>query len=324
MPPLNFCKNRLCKNSWYQAEVGGFHQLKLAPLIFKMPSVVAGGIKPPIFKTRISKWSWHQAEVGGFPQLKHRHSYLNCLRSMLPLTFYQYRICEYLRYQAEVGDYPQLTLAPLIFERPSDFANRHVGGACFGRAFVQEEQLVAQSADFAMRLKQHRDFIDENSAVTYEGVYIDIWWPRGNAGRDAFKGGAVRDVFYGPVTIIAVDAPNMIKMDSYDDCSVRMLARKILLIFGVAQTLGSSKVFTGLLGGGAFRGNRPLILLLHLLLQPFEGSPDLKFHYPILASFFDRGIQELEAYTLEICDNMLQALQHKKVTMLSIRYLAQN
>ena len=67
MPPPNFYKNRTCKNSCYQAEVGGSPRLTLLPLIFKRPSIDAAA---HFFKNRICKNSCYQAEVGGSPQLK--------------------------------------------------------------------------------------------------------------------------------------------------------------------------------------------------------------------------------------------------------------
>ena len=42
-----------------------------------------------------------------------------------------------------------------------------------------------------------------------------------------------------------------------------MLAKKVLLIFAAADRLNSPVVLSGLLGGGAYRNNRPLVLLLH-------------------------------------------------------------
>ena len=51
-----------------------------------------------------------------------------------------------------------------------------------------------------------------------------------------------------------------------------MLAKKVLLIFAAADRLNSPVVLSGLLGGGAYRNNRPLVLLLHLLLQPVRPA----------------------------------------------------
>ena len=64
-----------------------------------------------------------------------------------------------------------------------DFANRRVGGGCFSGAFVQEEQLVMESADLATRLKTHRQILGWNQAISYEGVYMDAWWPRMQAAK---------------------------------------------------------------------------------------------------------------------------------------------
>ena len=41
VPTPSFYKNRIFKDSWHQAEVGGSPRLKLLPLIFKRPSADA-------------------------------------------------------------------------------------------------------------------------------------------------------------------------------------------------------------------------------------------------------------------------------------------
>merc|ERR1712217_576235 len=86
-----------------------------------------------------------------------------------------------------------------------------------------------------------------------------------------------------PLTILAVDAPKM--RSKYCIDTLRMLAAKVLLIFVAADRLHSPQIFSGLLGGGAFRNNRPLVLLLHLLLQPSHDTPQLLFHHPVFWSF---------------------------------------
>ena len=65
MPPPSFYKNRIFKDSWHQAEVGGSPRLKLLPLIFKRP--LADAAAQFFIKNRVLKDSWRQAEVGGFP-----------------------------------------------------------------------------------------------------------------------------------------------------------------------------------------------------------------------------------------------------------------
>ena len=107
---------------------------------------------------------------------------------------------------ADVYDYKEAPSKTLVV----DFAFNKVGGGCFGNGFVQEEQIVAQSADFAAFLKGHRESLGEDNACTYEGVYMDIWWDREQA---AHKGSVdfdrVQKCPSKPFTIIAVDAPMM-------------------------------------------------------------------------------------------------------------------
>ena len=56
---------------------------------------------------------------------------------------------------------------------------------------------------------------------------------------------------------------------------------KLVLVFAVAAERNSPEIFSGLLGGGAFRNNRPLVLLLHLLLQPIGDRRPITFHHPM-------------------------------------------
>jgi hypothetical protein len=64
-----------------------------------------------------------------------------------------------------------------------DFANRHVGGDCFGTALVQEEQLVLQSNDLAYRLGRNREYIEHTDAVSYQNIHTDVWWPKETAAK---------------------------------------------------------------------------------------------------------------------------------------------
>ena len=94
-----------------------------------------------------------------------------------------------------------------------DFANAHVGGGCFNNGFVQEESMVMQSTDFAVRLHRHRQTLREWEAVSYQGVYMDAWWSREEAAKkqnmDTSK---ILHAQSPPLTIIAVDAPYMAHM----------------------------------------------------------------------------------------------------------------
>ena len=218
-----------------------------------------------------------------------------------------------LKCVADVYDYKEAPSKTLVV----DFSFNKVGGGCFGNGFVQEEQIVAQSADFAAFLKGHRATLGEDNACTYEGVYMDIWWDREQA---AHKGSVdfdrVQKCPSNPFTIIAVDAPMMKWKNGYNTADLNILAKKTILIYEVARDLNAPVIFSGLLGCGAFRGHRPLTLLLHLLLQPHGCSSHLKFHHPIFEAFGDCAVSQLEQNMLSIADNMLEALRKKDVATL--------
>lgn len=197
-----------------------------------------------------------------------------------------------------------------------DFANRHVGGGCFGRGFVQEEQMVMQSTDFAAKLHQRRERIGRNSAISYQGMHIDAWWNRDAAAKkESMSWKDICPCSAPPLTILAVDAPHM-RWDGYTKDSLGWLAKKVLLIFEVAEQLDSPVILSGLLGGGAFRNNRPLVLLLHLLLQPFGSERRLLFHYPVFWSFCGEPIHVLEQSILSWADVYLQELRRREVRTL--------
>ena len=194
-----------------------------------------------------------------------------------------------------------------------DFANKHVGGGCFGdKGFVQEEQMVAQSTDFAACLYYHRPMLDWYQCVEYQGVHMDAWWPRTAAAkRQELEFSDIRACHPKPLTILAVHAPQLSKRRIAHPTldQIGHLAVQIAFIYGVAQERQSSQVFTGLLGGGAFRNNRPLILLLHMLLQPFEGGPEVVFHHPIFqVHSHDMKDEDLESGVLTAADVMLEKL----------------
>ena len=67
----------------------------------------------------------------------------------------------------------------------------------------------------------------------------------------------------------------------YDRWSLEMLAMKLVLVFAVVAERNRPEIFSWLLGGGAFRNNRPLVLLLHFLLQPIGDRRPVTFHHPI-------------------------------------------
>ena len=188
-----------------------------------------------------------------------------------------------------------------------DFANRHVGGGSFSSGFVQEEQLVMQSLDLTARLAAHRPLLNWSEAVTFEGIHFDAWWTREIAALKAdIPLPEVRSITSPPMTVIAVNAPVVHRR--YDAASLQMLACKIALVYAAAIKLHSPVIFTGLLGGGAFRNNRPLVLLLHLLLQPSHVHCAVEFHHPIFMAFSYLSTAQLEQAVLDRADILLHAL----------------
>ena len=188
-----------------------------------------------------------------------------------------------------------------------DFANRHVGGGSFSSGFVQEEQLVMQSLDLTARLAAHRPHLNWSEAVTFEGIHFDAWWPREISALKAdIPLHEVQPRTSPPMTVIAVNAPVVNRR--YDAASLQMLACKIALIYAAAVRLHSPVIYTGLLGGGAFRNNRPLVLLLHLLLQPHHDHCAVEFHHPIFMAFSYLSTAQLEQAVLDRADILLHAL----------------
>jgi len=96
-----------------------------------------------------------------------------------------------------------------------------------------------------------------------------------------------------------------------------MLARKVSLIFEVAEELRSPCIFSGLLGGGAFRGNRPLVLALHMLLSPTSDQVPLHFHHPIFrVGGGAGGIEACEQAVLTLADAIVAELSRRGVATL--------
>jgi len=201
-----------------------------------------------------------------------------------------------------------------------DFANAQVGGGCFHNGFVQEEQMVAQSTDMATYLYRYSPVLLEDRQVfSLQNIYMDSWWGRDGATRkEHLLPSDIEDKFAGPFTVLAVNAPQLGgrnrwsgRVEGYNRESLEMLTTKIGLMYAVAVQLRSPRILGGLLGGGAFRNNRPLVLLLHLLLQPRDIAMD--FHYPIFWSFCGCPIKELEEAVLTRADNMLENLRAQGV-----------
>ena len=178
--------------------------------------------------------------------------------------------------------------------------------------------MVAQSTDFAARLYYSRERLDNwNDAVSYEGIYMDAWWNReACAQKDDLDASRIQSRRSQSLTIFAVDAPNMARQFSYAWSTLGMLSQKVALIFGAGATLRAPMIYSGLLGGGAFRNNRPLVLLLHLLLQPSSDALHVTFHHPVFWSFSDEPIDTLQDRILEYADIMLEAMHEEGIQTL--------
>ena len=212
---------------------------------------------------------------------------------------------------ADVYSYIGAPAATLVV----DLANKHIGGGCFRAGFVQEEQMVMQPTDFATRLHAHRQTLRWHQGISYKGVYFDAWWPRAAAAKkNALNLADIQPYMSKPVTILAVDAPKM--RAHYCRATLRMLAAKILIVYAFAERSNSPRILSGLLGDGAYRNNRPLVLLLHLLLQPHGDVRPVLFHHPVFWSFASRPAQSLEEIIVERADLMLEALRATEVTTL--------
>ena len=196
-----------------------------------------------------------------------------------------------------------------------DFANKHVGGGCFARGFVQEEQMVVQSADFAARLLFHRPTLRSGEVISFSGVHFDAWWGGDVASRrERISPYASLARPSPPLTVLAADAPH-VRASCCSQNDVQLLASKILLLFFAGRTLQCPVLCSGLLGGGAYRGNRPLILLLHRLVHSALPIP-FRFHLTILRSFSHCSPSALQARTRSIAEAMLQCLHSTGVSTL--------
>ena len=116
-----------------------------------------------------------------------------------------------------------------------------------------------------------------------------------------------------PLTILAVDAPNLSKIGCYTEELVLCLAQRTSYIYQVGRKLNVPRILSGLLGGGDFRGTRPLIILLHLLLQPPGKTIPMMFHHPIFWRFSKLSLPQLEKAMLKRAGEMLDSLRAKGV-----------
>ena len=99
---------------------------------------------------------------------------------------------------------------------------------------------------------------------------------------------------------------------TYTKASLEQLFKKIFLVYAQAGKMSTPMIYTGLLGGGAYRGNRPLALAIHLMLQPILREwTKVKFHYPVFQAFGKLEIEEMEERILIKADQILAHLKAK-------------
>ena len=173
--------------------------------------------------------------------------------------------------------------------------------------------MFAQSADLMIihsdrKIRHNGDYINEWQAMTFEGVHFDVHW-----GKDAcapkidMPPSAMRYRQSLAMTVIAVDAPYL-KANKYTYEEILMLARTIKMVYMVAIKLDCTMILSGLMGGGAYRGNRPLVLLLHLLLQPEGTQVPLVFHNAIMGSYGAATARMAEARVVQLAEEWRQKL----------------
>ena len=141
-----------------------------------------------------------------------------------------------------------------------------------------------QSQDLAIRLHLSRPVLDWNEGVTFSGVHFDAWWSKETAAAmgTSLQFADILPADTGPMTVLALDAPPLRLAYGYDRASLSALVCKILLVYATAAKLDSPVIYTGLIGVDAVHNNRPLILLLHLLLEPPRNTRPIIFHHPVL------------------------------------------
>ena len=177
-----------------------------------------------------------------------------------------------------------------------DFACPNIGGGCFSGGFAQEEQMVLQSHDLASRIAIQREHIGVQQVLAISGVYMDLWWPSAvAASRLNITASQVIQLGSPQLVVLAANAPNFNnRPKKYTKVALDMLIRKVHLIFMVAREKRSPMVLSGLLGGGAYRGNRPLVICLHMLFH--EQLFPLKLHVPVFESYSSYPVELIDEF----------------------------
>jgi len=144
------------------------------------------------------------------------------------------------------------------------------GGRCLTSSFTHDAQMVAQSTDLTVKVHLRQDAMDEQVAVTVEGVHFDASWDRNKTEQVLRLDDAhIKPVVTQPMIVAMMKAPATLPTkwenppESYGKDLVLALAKDIQLIRAVACELRTPMLHTGSLRHGC---SRPLDMLLHLLL----------------------------------------------------------
>lgn len=196
-----------------------------------------------------------------------------------------------------------------------DFSASRMGGARFRARWAQEERMILSSSDLATRLGMHRPVVPATGLVTMEGAHfdVDLGWPRC---PDAPLLEHMGPQATGPFTVMAVTGPRMGGAAFHGRGAIMEMLGKVWLIRKVAMQLGAPVVLSGLLGGGAFRGNRCLALVAHRLVWKGRGGPPLVFHVPSPHSFSSIPAEEVRGRICWIAGRMVDGLREAGVCTL--------
>ena len=187
--------------------------------------------------------------------------------------------------------------------------------------------MVLQSHDLASRIAIQREHIGVQQVLAISGVYMDLWWPSAvAASRLNITASQVIQLGSPQLVVLAANAPNFNnRPKKYTKVALDMLIRKVHLIFMVAREKRSPMVLSGLLGGGAYRGNRPLVICLHMLFH--EQLFPLKLHVPVFESYSSYPVEiifhVIIAKAIELLNKIRQSCVTRNTSVLSLNELVE-
>jgi hypothetical protein len=183
-----------------------------------------------------------------------------------------------------------------------DFAGSSLGGGFRGamKTAVQEEQMFMQSVSLMCLADHVPTTIDSECPHLIEGVLFDQYWTTSAAlDRDAgrcMRMRTERKTQLEPVStnVLAIrawsykDLVKAIRPESaagltYSRADILAVLRQIQAMEEIADTRNYKHVFSGLLGAGAFRGNKPLIMALQVMAHPANSGRQLHLCCPVKA-----------------------------------------